>query len=78
MEARFTKEELLLIIICPVIPKISFTDGAPGRIDEINELTEDAHARDSLTNSSKEQSGLIPGHACFAISQLYGSFKLAG
>jgi hypothetical protein len=59
-----------LILICPGFPEEFFTDGAPGRIDEINELAEDAHSRDCLTNSSKEQLGLIPGHASFAISQL--------
>ncbi len=78
METRLTKEEFLLIPFRPVFPEELFADGAPGRIDEINEVAENAHSRDCLTKSSKEASGLMPGHASFAISQLNASFKFAG
>jgi len=54
------------------------TNGASRRVDQIEKITKNLHPSDCLTNSSKEQFGLIPGHASFAISQLSLSFRSAG
>jgi hypothetical protein len=43
METSFTKEEFLLILFCPFFPEEFFADGAPGGVDEINELAEKIH-----------------------------------
>ena len=51
---------------------------APGWIEKIDEFSEQAHPRDCLWNSSKEERGLMPGHASWAMIQFSGSFKRAG
>jgi hypothetical protein len=48
METKLTKEECLLILFRPVFPEELFADGAPGRIDKINELGEKIHFERSL------------------------------
>ena len=53
-------------------------DRTSWRVDQIEKISKELHGSDCLTNSSKEQCGLIPGHAPFAISQLSLSFRSAG
>ena len=61
-----------------VFAKESLADGTSWRIYDIDELVEKIHFFDCLINSSKEPSGLIPGHASFVNSQASLSLMIAG
>jgi len=40
VKAGLTKEEFYLILLRPVFPQELLTDGAPGRVDQVNEWLE--------------------------------------
>jgi hypothetical protein len=66
------------LIRSPLIAEKGPTNRASRRVDQIEKITKNLHPPDCLTNSSKEQFGLIPGHAPFAISQVCLSLRSAG
>lgn len=80
-EAGTTEEKVFSVDPNPFITEEGLADGTSRGIDEIDELGEKAHFESSvacLTNSSWEQSGLIPGQASWACFQVSRSLRRAG
>jgi hypothetical protein len=66
VEARLAKGKVLASLHhVPVLQEV-LADETSRRVDEINEALQDVHSLDAFTKSSKEASGLMPGHPSLA------------
>jgi hypothetical protein len=76
--AGSAKRDATIFVCGTAIAKELSAYGTSRGIDDVYEPTQEIHAFDYLTKSSKDPSGLIPGHASFASSQFSLSLTIAG